>query len=63
MNRAERCFQAAGIEVVPAPCSMHAAWEWSFSQFVPDPYAVAGIQDAAHEAAGLIWYRLHGRIQ
>jgi len=63
MNRASRCFRAQGIEVVPAACNHRVGHvEWSLQWLLPDASSASGVQLAAHEWLGLIWYWLHGRI-
>ncbi len=63
MFRSERCFRALGIDVIPAPCNHHATWfQWSASRLVPTPEGAKGTEGAVHEAMGVVWYCLHGRI-
>jgi uncharacterized SAM-binding protein YcdF (DUF218 family) len=63
MLRAQRCFLAQGIEVEPFGCRYRATQSgWSPGNFLPSPGAARGIQQAAHEWLGIIWYWLHDRI-
>ncbi|MGQ0637645.1 MAG: YdcF family protein [Planctomycetaceae bacterium] len=63
MRRAERCFRALGVEVVPAPCDFHASrHEIAIRSFIPAWGGIGGVCRAAHEWLGLAWYRLKGRI-
>lgn len=63
MPRAERCFRCQGLTVIPSACQ-HRATILSLrpGQFLPSPSGAADMQDAYHEWAGLLWYRLRGRI-
>jgi len=61
--RAQRCFEAQGIEVVPSGCRYRATrLRWSLFSFLPSAGAARGTQEALHEWLGIVWYRLHGRI-
>lgn len=63
MLRAAACFRRLGIEVTPAPCEFRSTeFEWRPRTFLPSPGAARGIQEAAHEWLGIVWYWLHGRI-
>jgi len=63
LQRAERCFRAQGLDVVPSGCRYRATrFQWSLSWFLPDPGAAENVQAAAHEWLGLFWYWLHGRL-
>ncbi len=63
MVRAERCFRALGIEVVPAPCDLLSrGLRLESTSFVPSSIGAARVSRAAHEWLGRVWYRLRGRI-
>jgi len=63
MLRAELCFRRQGLTVVPAPCSYrYLKFKASLPQFFPSAKAIGYNEDNAHEWAGLIWYKLTGRI-
>jgi uncharacterized SAM-binding protein YcdF (DUF218 family) len=63
MLRAERCFQAQGIAVLPSPTNYRTSeFEWSPGSFLPEPDSTAHTQRAAHERLGLIWYWLNDRV-
>jgi uncharacterized SAM-binding protein YcdF (DUF218 family) len=63
MPRSAACFAKQGIDVVPAPCGFRASrFQWSFSTFLPSATAIRHNEESLHEWAGLIWYRLRGRI-
>lgn len=63
MFRAERCFRKQGIEVIPAPCDHHAREHFvTILSVLPTSGGISGVGTATHEAIGLIWYRLRGRI-
>jgi uncharacterized SAM-binding protein YcdF (DUF218 family) len=61
MLRAEKCFRKQGIEVVPAPCGFRKLHGALF-EYIPDWQAVSWNEDTLHEAFGLLWYRIRGRI-
>lgn len=61
--RAELCFRAQGIEVVPCGCYHRATrFEWSLLSVVPRGVAADNLRRAVHEWLGIVWYRLRGRI-
>ena len=63
MTRAQRCFRALGIEVVPAPCDFRSRqWRIEATDLVPSSHGIVAVSRAAHEWLGRIWYRLRGRI-
>jgi uncharacterized SAM-binding protein YcdF (DUF218 family) len=57
MDRAMRCFQKQGVDVVACGCSYRALYfEWSVREFMPNPGAAQGVRAALHEHVGLAWY-------
>ncbi|MEO8165680.1 MAG: YdcF family protein [Betaproteobacteria bacterium] len=61
--RAERCFQAQGIDVQPIGSSYAASHlEWSIFTLVPSPGAGSAVSSVAHEWMGMLWYWIRGRI-
>lgn len=57
--RAQRCFQAMGIDPLPAGCRYRARqFRFSLMDLLPDPQAALRVQRAAHEWMGLLWYKL-----
>ncbi len=59
LPRAVRCFQAEGFDVVPAGCRYRACgFEWSLSEFLPNPDAGQGVAEVLHEWVGILWYWL-----
>lgn len=62
MVRAEKCFQKQGFEVVPAPCGFREVFDGDFFDLLPSGEAVTWNEETMHEAIGLIWYSLLGRI-
>lgn len=63
MERARRCFEKLGIEVIPSPCRPTTeTFQWSWEYVVPSVGGLVMLKRAAHEWLGLLWYRLHGRI-
>jgi uncharacterized SAM-binding protein YcdF (DUF218 family) len=63
MHRSVLCFQAQGIYVTPAPCGHRSLRSTTTPRsFLPAVEGVSGVNDAAHEWLGTLWYRLRGRI-
>jgi uncharacterized SAM-binding protein YcdF (DUF218 family) len=61
--RAAACFRKQGFDVVPSGCNYRATtWRTSFGVFLPDGSGLTALQDVTHEWAGLLWYRIRGRI-
>jgi uncharacterized SAM-binding protein YcdF (DUF218 family) len=59
MPRAQYCFQAQGITVIPTACNYRARrLEWSVRTLLPSVDGIDAVNDVAHEWLGLIWYRL-----
>jgi uncharacterized SAM-binding protein YcdF (DUF218 family) len=61
MPRAAACLRRAGIEVVPAPCSFTDP-PTAFEDWIPGWSAIKQNEITLHEALGLAWYKLRGRI-
>ncbi len=61
MWRAEASFRKQGITVVPAPSDFRV-WGPLSGEILPDWKALRRNENAVHEFAGLLWYRLHGWI-
>jgi uncharacterized SAM-binding protein YcdF (DUF218 family) len=62
MPRAERCFRKQGLDVVPLPCGFRSTIQRHVYELIPDSEVIVWNEDTMHEAIGLIWYALHGRI-
>jgi uncharacterized SAM-binding protein YcdF (DUF218 family) len=63
LRRAVGCFRKQGLEVVPCGCRYRALGRsGGLKDFVPDPAATVGVDEAAHEWLGLGWYWLTDRI-
>lgn len=59
MWRAQRCFEQAGIAVVPAPTAFAGRpFSWSWVGFVPNPASLVQLHEVLHELVGLAVYRL-----
>jgi uncharacterized SAM-binding protein YcdF (DUF218 family) len=64
MYRAERCFRRQGFEVFPSGCAHKASnHQWSIYDFIPSASAADELNQVAHEWLGVIWYRIHDRIE
>ncbi|CAN7321013.1 YdcF family protein [Pseudoduganella sp. LjRoot289] len=59
MARAQRAFEHAGLEVVPAPTMFQAYGPLSPLEFVPSADALQASYYASYEWIGLAWYRLN----
>ena len=61
MLRAEKCFRKQGLSVAPAPCFF---WNirWSAEDLLPGWPGIYRGEIVAHEALGLLWYWVNGRI-
>lgn len=60
MLRAEMCFRKQGLGVTPAPCLF---WDSQGSErLLPGWQGIYRQEILAHEAIGLLWYWLRGRI-
>jgi uncharacterized SAM-binding protein YcdF (DUF218 family) len=63
MWRSEGCFRRLGVDVVPAPCELHAQfYKAEVKALLPSTTGMHGVNDAAHEWIGLFWYWLTGRV-
>lgn len=63
MWRAERCFRAQGVSVVAAPCDFQVrSFQFNSTSVLPSANSMQGVNDAAHEWVGLVWYWLRGRL-
>jgi len=58
LPRALAAFEAAGLAAIPAPASHHRPAPAEFTSFLPSAKALFRSYYAAHEALGLLWYRL-----
>jgi uncharacterized SAM-binding protein YcdF (DUF218 family) len=61
MVRAAACFRKQGFEVVAAP-SEFREWEPIGDEVLPSWKAIKGNETTAHEALGLLWYKIHGWV-
>jgi uncharacterized SAM-binding protein YcdF (DUF218 family) len=63
LRRAVACFRKQGLDVVPCGCHYRALGRSGGpADYLPDPSAAAGVEEAAHEWFGLALYWLTGRI-
>ncbi len=63
MYRAESCFRAQGMNVIPAPCGYRASrQEVSMKSLLPSYAGIAATNDAFHEWLGIVWYWGCGRL-
>ncbi len=62
MARAAACFRKLGIEVAPAPSSFRRLGSSWRDDLLPGWDAIRENEDTLHEAVGLIYYRIRGRI-
>lgn len=58
MPRAERAFQAAGFQVVPAPTGYTTRYRTDLLAFIPNAYALRDSRVFLHELIGMLWYQL-----
>jgi uncharacterized SAM-binding protein YcdF (DUF218 family) len=64
LPRAVRAFRTQGFQVVPAGCGYVTSWTPPLREMIlPSANAAVGVQRAAHEWVGLLWYRLRGYIR
>jgi uncharacterized SAM-binding protein YcdF (DUF218 family) len=63
LRRAVGCFRKQGMEVIPCGCRYRALPAPSgIGDFLPDPSAAVGVEEAAHEWLGLAWYWLTDKL-
>ena len=62
MRRSEACFRHQGVDVVPAACGFRIFSNTAIQSYIPTWEAIAWNEDTLHEAIGLCWYKLRGRI-
>ena len=62
MLRAELCFRKQGFEVVPAACGFRTTLWWTKEWLYPGWEPISWNEQVLHEAIGLLWYKLAGRI-
>jgi uncharacterized SAM-binding protein YcdF (DUF218 family) len=63
LYRATLCFERAGLTVIPdGCCSRTGTLALSVFSFLPRVGAAKVNQEVVHEALGLVWYRLRGRL-
>lgn len=63
MLRAEKAFRRQSLIVVPAPCAYYSVlFTWDFAQLIPAGRHLTRNELAIHELAGLLWYRLSGKL-
>lgn len=60
MPRAKAAFEAAGLEVVPAPTAFRAWPRFSVGSFLPSARSLRESEWALHEWIGRAWYALGG---
>jgi uncharacterized SAM-binding protein YcdF (DUF218 family) len=61
--RAVGCFRKQGIDVIPCGCRYRAMGRNGGPiDFLPDGSAAVGVEDAAHEWLGIVWYWTTDRI-
>jgi uncharacterized SAM-binding protein YcdF (DUF218 family) len=61
MPRAERCFRKQQLNVIPAPTGFRG-FDPRLEEFVPAWSGIRHSELILHEAVGLLWYWLRGRI-
>jgi uncharacterized SAM-binding protein YcdF (DUF218 family) len=63
LRRARACFQKQGLDVIALGCRYRATNQAvGPGDFVPDSSAPVGVEEAAHEWLGLLWYWLTDRL-
>lgn len=58
MRRAQRVFEQAGFDVVPAPTYFATAYRLTLLDFLPHAHALRDSSRFFHEIMGLLWYRI-----
>ena len=61
MLRAEMCFRKQGIGVTPAPC-LFRDYQFGGEELLPGWQGIYRQEVLGHEAIGLLWYWLRGRV-
>ncbi|MDO8989454.1 MAG: YdcF family protein [Sideroxyarcus sp.] len=61
MPRSVLAFQAAGVQVVPAPTGYTTRFKTDLLAFVPDSLALNDSSVFMHELIGMLWYKLKFR--
>ncbi len=62
MRRAKGVFEAAGLQVVPAPMGFVSSPGPELGDFVATPAGLVMSYYAVHEGVGLLWYALNGYL-
>jgi uncharacterized SAM-binding protein YcdF (DUF218 family) len=62
MPRAAACFRKEGLSVIPAACGYRSYHGFYAEELLPGWESIEWNEDALHEWAGLIWYRIRGWI-
>jgi uncharacterized SAM-binding protein YcdF (DUF218 family) len=63
LPRAVGCFRKQGMDVVPCGCRYRTLQrKIGVRDFLPEPSAAAGVEEAAHEWLGHLWYRMTGKL-
>ena len=58
MRRSIMAFQAAGLDVVPAPTAFTTCYQTDLLSFIPNAESMNNSKIFMHELIGLLWYRL-----
>jgi uncharacterized SAM-binding protein YcdF (DUF218 family) len=63
LRRARACFRKQGMDVIPFGSHYRATHQgFGPGDLVPDPSAAVGVEEAAHEWLGLLWYWLTDKL-
>jgi uncharacterized SAM-binding protein YcdF (DUF218 family) len=63
LRRAVACFRKEGLDVVPIGCRYRAlSSKIGPGDFLPEPSAAVGVEEAAHEWLGFLWYWLTDKL-
>ena len=62
MRRAKGVFEAAGLQVVPAPMGFVSSPGPELGDFVANPAGIVMSYYAVYEGVGLLWYSLNGYL-
>lgn len=61
MNRAVRCFQKQGVNIIPFPVDFkHASFDWSPSWLIPSATAMTTWEIVIREGVGILVYKITG---